>query len=78
LTVVVSERSKPETIRLFISSAGRPVYCHTTETTGISMFGKMSVGVRRIARGTEDQQEQRENDKRERSLKRDFDDPHNR
>ena len=31
-----------------MSSAGRPVYCQTTEMTGMPMSGKMSVGVRRI------------------------------
>ena len=51
LTVVVSERSKPVTMRLFMSSAGRPVYCQTTDTTGMLILGKMSVGVRRTASG---------------------------
>src|SRR5712691_4665149 len=28
-----------------------PVYCHATAITGISMFGKISVGVRKIMTG---------------------------
>src|SRR4051794_22403414 len=51
LTVVVSPRSKPETMRLDISSADIPLYCQTAVTTGMSMLGKMSVGVREIASG---------------------------
>src|SRR5213595_422578 len=51
LTVVVRPRSKPETMRLAISSADIPLYCQTAVTTGMLMFGKMSVGVRVIARG---------------------------
>ena len=35
-------------MRLAISSGGMPEYCQTTETTGISIDGKMSVEVRRI------------------------------
>ncbi len=33
------------------SSGLRPVYCQATETTGILMLGKMSVGVRRMSTG---------------------------
>ena len=51
LTVVVIPRSKLLTMRYDSSSADRPPYAHTTVTTGMSMFGKMSVGVRRIAMG---------------------------
>ena len=32
-----------------MSSGGRPLYVHTTATTGMPMFGKMSVGVRTAA-----------------------------
>jgi hypothetical protein len=39
------------TIRDDICSADRPEYCHITLTTGISMLGKISVGVRRIVTG---------------------------
>ena len=45
LTVVVSDRSESTTIRLAICSGERPVYCQTIATTGMLMFGKMSVGV---------------------------------
>ena len=34
--------------RCSISSAGRPEYCHTTEITGMSISGRMSVGMRRM------------------------------
>src|SRR3954466_5481644 len=51
LTVVVRPRSKPATMRVDISSADIPPYCHTAVMTGMLMFGKMSVGVRRIAIG---------------------------
>ena len=33
------------------SVGGMPVYCQTMLTTGMLMFGKMSVGVRRITSG---------------------------
>ena len=45
LTVVVMPRSLLKTMRVDISCADNPVYCHTTVTTGISIFGKMSVGI---------------------------------
>ncbi len=45
LTVVVMPRSLLKTMRVDISCAESPVYCHTTVTTGISIFGKMSVGI---------------------------------
>src|ERR1700691_1422165 len=48
LTVVVRERSKLNTTRLDISSGDSPVYCQTTVITGMSIFGKMSTGVRTI------------------------------
>src|SRR6202050_2656667 len=48
LTVVCAVRSVCSTRRSAISSGDRPVYFHTAATTGILMFGKMSVGVRRI------------------------------
>src|SRR6478736_5740229 len=38
-------------MRLAISSADMPPYCHTAVMTGMLMLGKMSVGVRRIAIG---------------------------
>ena len=41
-------RSLDSTRRVAISSGARPVYFQMTATTGILMFGKMSVGVRRI------------------------------
>ena len=49
LTVVCALRSVPRMIRVAISSGARPVYRQIVATTGILMFGKMSVGVRRIA-----------------------------
>ena len=45
LTVVVMPRSALVTMRLAIWSADSPAYCQTTVTTGISMLGKMSVGI---------------------------------
>ena len=51
LTEVVIDRSKYVMIRSDISSGGKPLYCHTMLTTGRRMFGKMSIGVRRIASG---------------------------
>ena len=47
-TVVVMLRSLGLVMRLAISSAERPVYCQTTLTTGLSIFGKMSVGILRM------------------------------
>src|SRR5208282_4312284 len=48
LTVVVIPRSLLNTMRLAIWSAESPVYCQTTVTTGMSMFGKISVGIERM------------------------------
>ena len=48
LTEAVSTRSLTRTMRVSISSAGIPVYCQTTLTTGMSMFGKMSVAMREM------------------------------
>jgi hypothetical protein len=48
LTVVVMPRSLLEVMRLANSSAERPVYCQTMLTTGISIFGKISVGISRM------------------------------
>src|SRR5439155_2271071 len=48
-TVVVRTRSYWVVIRPSISSGFRPVNCHATAITGMSMLGKMSVGVRRTA-----------------------------
>ena len=50
-TVVVRTRSKPVVIRPSISSGFKPVNCQATAITGMSMFGKMSVGVRRTTTG---------------------------
>jgi hypothetical protein len=50
LTVVVSERSKTDTMRPDVSSGGRLVCCQTTLINGIPMLGKMSVGLRKIVR----------------------------
>jgi hypothetical protein len=38
-------------MRPAIWSGGRPVYCQATPITGMLMFGKMSVGVRKAASG---------------------------
>jgi hypothetical protein len=46
LTLVVSERSKIETMRVSISEGARPVYVQITLMTGMLMLGKMSTGVR--------------------------------
>ena len=35
-------------MRVDISCADRPEYCHTTVTTGMSIFGKISVGIDRM------------------------------
>src|SRR5882762_10809091 len=50
-TTVVSTRSYVLVSRPSNSSGFMPVYCHATAITGISMFGKMSVGVREIITG---------------------------
>src|SRR5437879_2976041 len=47
-TVVVSARSVTLMIREFMSSGTRPLKVQMMLTTGMSIFGKMSVGVRRI------------------------------
>ena len=49
-TFAVSERSKFVTIRLSISSGLNPLYCQTTLTIGMSMYGKMSTGMVAIDR----------------------------
>src|SRR5271166_5409482 len=51
LTVVVSDRSKGHVMFPSNFCGESPVYCQTMLTTGILMFGKMSVGVRRITTG---------------------------
>src|ERR1035438_9143784 len=51
LTTVVMLRSTLVVIRPSISSAFMPVYCQMEARTGISIFGKMSVGVREITKG---------------------------
>ena len=48
LTVVVMARSEMVTTRPSISFADSPLYSQMTETTGMLMLGKMSVGVRAI------------------------------
>jgi len=50
-TVVVRTRSKPVVIRPSISSGFKPVNCQATAITGMSMFGKISVGVLRMTTG---------------------------
>src|ERR1700677_2206826 len=45
LTAVVMPRSALVTMRLAIWSADKPLKFHITVTTGISMLGKMSVGI---------------------------------
>ena len=50
-TVVVSTRSYCVVIRPSISSGFRPANCQATAMTGMSMLGKMSVGVRRMSTG---------------------------
>ena len=49
LTVVVNTRSNGPVMRSPNCDAGIPVYWNTMETTGMSMFGKISLGVRTIA-----------------------------
>src|SRR5260221_3308485 len=51
LTSVVTPRSAPDVIRCSISSDGRPWKVNTRLMTGISISGKMSVGVRDSATG---------------------------
>src|SRR5580698_4628901 len=51
LTTVVMLRSTFVVIRPSISSAFMPVYCQMEARTGMSMLGKMSVGVREITKG---------------------------
>ncbi len=50
-TSVVSTFSYGVVSRPSSSSGASPVYCQAIEITGMSMFGKMSVGVRRITTG---------------------------
>ncbi len=50
-TSVVSTFSYGSVRRPVSSSGSRPVYVKATDTTGISMLGKMSVGVRAITTG---------------------------
>src|SRR5579863_10332540 len=50
-TTVVMLRSTFVVIRPSISSAFIPVYCQMEARTGMSIFGKMSVGVREITSG---------------------------
>jgi hypothetical protein len=50
-TVVVRTRSNTVVIRPSISSEFNPVNCQATATTGMSTFGKTSVGVRRMTTG---------------------------
>ena len=64
------------TIRFAISSAERPLYVQTTLTTGMSMFGKMSVGVRMIASGPRIEQQHGQHDEGVRPPQRESDDPH--
>ena len=49
MTEVVSSRSLMRMIRCSTSSAGMPVYCQTTLTTGMLISGKMSVDMRLTA-----------------------------
>ena len=49
LTEVVSTRSLTRMMCCSISSAGMPVYCQTTLTTGMLISGKMSVDMRLMA-----------------------------
>src|SRR5580692_11646283 len=51
LTVVGTARSKTAEIRPANSVGVIPVYCQTTATAGILIFGKISVGVRKIMIG---------------------------
>ena len=51
LTTVVMLRSTLVVMRPSISSAFIPVYCQMEARTGMSIFGKMSVGVRDITNG---------------------------
>ncbi len=50
-TAKVNIRSYGPVIRPSNSSGFIPVYCHATAITGMSMFGKISVGVREIITG---------------------------
>src|SRR5580658_9253643 len=51
LTVVVRLRSKVVVMREESSSGESPLYVQTTAMTGMSIFGKMSTGVRNITTG---------------------------
>src|SRR5580658_1897902 len=50
-TSVVRPFSKGVVSRVSRSSGFSPVYVHATEMTGMSILGKMSVGVRRMTAG---------------------------
>lgn len=49
LTVVVIARSEMVTMRSALSCGDMPVYDQMTDATGMSMRGKMSVGIETIA-----------------------------
>ncbi len=49
LTVVVNDRSLTVTMRDSMSAGDVPGYCQMTVTTGMSISGKMSTGIRRAA-----------------------------
>src|ERR1700743_1163604 len=51
LTVVVRLLSNGRTMRSLNSCGDNPAYCQTTDTTGMSMLGKISTGVRIMATG---------------------------
>jgi hypothetical protein len=50
VTVEVNTRSYGVKMRPDMSTGDIPLYCQATATTGTSMFGKMSIGVRSAAR----------------------------
>jgi hypothetical protein len=52
------------------------VYDQTTVTTGMSMFGKISVGIRQDAEDAEDQNQKRKDDEGIRPPQRKPDNPH--
>ena len=76
LTVVVIARSEMVTMRPSISFADSPLYSQMTETTGMLMSGKMSVGVRAIVSAPRMRDQDRQHREGVRPAQCEADDPH--
>ena len=78
LTEVVSTRSLTRMMRCSISSAGMPVYCQTTLTTGMLISGKMSVDMRLMLTSADGADQQGHHDERVSAPQGQSYDPHER